>query len=93
MLKGKTALVTGASKGIGKAIAIALAKEGCNVIFNYVDGHGKPTLTRLTDFSKVRPDGTLDMQPGSALQVAFPDFFLLVLQNWGGGLFNESFAC
>ena len=38
MLKGKTALVTGASKGIGKAIAIALAKEGCNVIFNYVDG-------------------------------------------------------
>ena len=36
MLKGKTALVTGASKGIGKAIAIALAKEGCNIIFNYV---------------------------------------------------------
>lgn len=36
MLKGKTALVTGASKGIGKAIAIALAKEGCNIAFNYV---------------------------------------------------------
>ena len=36
MLKGKTALVTGASKGIGKAIAIALAKEGCNIVFNYV---------------------------------------------------------
>jgi 3-oxoacyl-[acyl-carrier protein] reductase len=36
MLKGKTALVTGASKGIGKAIVIALAKEGCNIVFNYV---------------------------------------------------------
>ncbi|MDO6391422.1 3-ketoacyl-ACP reductase [Pontibacter sp. BT731] len=30
-LKGKSALITGAGKGIGKAIAIALAKEGVNV--------------------------------------------------------------
>ncbi|KAA9019486.1 3-ketoacyl-ACP reductase [Niallia endozanthoxylica] len=30
-LKGKTAIVTGAGKGIGKAIALALAKEGVNI--------------------------------------------------------------
>ncbi|MGG3802740.1 3-ketoacyl-ACP reductase [Metabacillus fastidiosus] len=30
-IKGKTALVTGAGKGIGKATAIALAKEGVNI--------------------------------------------------------------
>jgi glucose 1-dehydrogenase len=34
-LKGKTALVTGASSGIGQSIAIRLAQEGCNVAINY----------------------------------------------------------
>ena len=35
MLKGKIALVTGASRGIGKAIAIELAKNKADVIINY----------------------------------------------------------
>ena len=34
-LKGKTAVVTGASSGIGQAIAIRLAQEGCNITINY----------------------------------------------------------
>ena len=34
-LRGKVALVTGASRGIGKAIAKELAKNGSSVIINY----------------------------------------------------------
>jgi glucose 1-dehydrogenase len=35
-LKGQSALVTGANSGIGKAVAIEMAKEGANVMINYV---------------------------------------------------------
>lgn len=36
LLSGKTALITGASKGIGRAIAIRYAQEGANVAFTYL---------------------------------------------------------
>src|SRR3954468_2877470 len=36
LLQGKTALVTGASKGIGKSIAIKYAEQGANVAFTYL---------------------------------------------------------
>lgn len=35
-LLGKTALITGGGRGIGKGIALALAVQGCNVAINYV---------------------------------------------------------
>lgn len=41
LLEGKNALITGASRGIGKGIALAFAKEGANVAFTYLSSEEK----------------------------------------------------
>lgn len=44
-LKGKTALVTGGGQGIGRAICLALAEQGANVVINYRSDRAKAELT------------------------------------------------
>jgi len=49
LLEGKVALITGAARGIGKAIAIKYASEGANIIFTdlIIDENGEATKKEL----------------------------------------------
>ena len=45
-LKDKTALVTGADSGIGRAVALAFAREGADVVIAYLSEHEDANVTR-----------------------------------------------
>jgi len=71
-LRDKVALVTGGSRGIGAAICIALAEQGCHVAFNHVgDEEGarqtQGAIERLGCKSFVSESNVADAQAVSAL--------------------------
>jgi NAD(P)-dependent dehydrogenase (short-subunit alcohol dehydrogenase family) len=45
-LSGKAAVITGADSGIGRAVAIAFAREGADVVISYLDEHDDAEETR-----------------------------------------------
>ena len=53
-LKGKIALITGGSRGIGRAIAIRLAQNGVDIVVNYVR-HKKDAMETLEEALKAYP--------------------------------------
>ena len=52
LLEGKTALITGAARGIGKAIALKFASEGANIAFTdlVIDENGKKTEEEIAAY-------------------------------------------
>ena len=52
LLEGKTALITGAARGIGKALALRFAQEGANIAFTdlVIDEGGKATESEIAAY-------------------------------------------
>ena len=66
-LKDKTALVTGASSGIGRAVAKALAEAGCHVFINYPPAEGIETASS-TQAEIIDNGGSASLAPGDVSQ-------------------------
>jgi 3-oxoacyl-[acyl-carrier protein] reductase len=52
-LKGKNALITGSARGLGKSMAIALAKDGCNIIINDIEPMKDDALKTVEELKKL----------------------------------------
>lgn len=52
-LKGKTAIITGGDSGIGRAVSVAYAKEGCNVVivYNVADDDANTTKKAVESYN------------------------------------------
>lgn len=70
------ALITGASRGIGRAIAIELAKDGCSILLNYKSNHAAAEETkRLIE----EAGGEAELMP---FDVSQPDAINAALDKW-----------
>lgn len=52
-LKGKNALITGSARGLGKEMALNLAKEGCNIIINDLESMKEEALKTVGEIKKL----------------------------------------
>ena len=68
-IEGKTAVVTGGSRGVGREIALSLAREGTNVVLTYQDNKekAKKVVERINKIGSRAVDLQLDLLDGNAV--------------------------
>ena len=65
-LKDKKAIITGADSGIGRAVALAFAREGADVLVSYLDAAGPPVTRSVPSFSTLWPSPPLARKSDTA---------------------------
>ena len=81
-LEGKTAIVTGSGRGIGREIALKLAREGARVVINDLDA--APAEETVADISAAGGQAVACI--GSVTDAGFADRFVQTAINTFGGL-------
>lgn len=87
LLTNKTALVTGASRGIGRAIALALAVEGAKVIVNYnkSEKEAREVVEQILDISKKTNNGAqaIALHADVSNYKEVQEMFAIAYENFG----------
>ncbi|PZE22489.1 3-oxoacyl-[acyl-carrier-protein] reductase [Paenibacillus xerothermodurans] len=81
MLSGKTALVTGGSRGIGRAIALALAEAGADVAVNY--SGSQAAAAEVAELIQAMGRKAIQVQADISSAQDVDDMFKLVLETYG----------
>ena len=82
-LSGQFALVTGASSGIGRGVAIALAKAGCHVFINYPPNEGTDSATAVQAIIRAN-GGTTSLAPADVSnEEAVSNMFSQIMADTG----------
>lgn len=80
--QGKSAIVTGATRGIGRAIALALAEKGCNIAFNYAKS--AEAANKLVEEIQTHGVRAIAFQADVANHEAAKDMVAQVKEQFGG---------
>src|SRR5262245_13051023 len=93
LLKGRKALVTGGSSGIGKATAQRLARDGASVAVNYYSEHERAEAEQVAGFALLRSKGGMKLLTQTAARELADKRIRVVSVAPGGSRRRSTASC